>query len=220
LLPNVSSVREAAANLLCGSYAKAVLCLPPVCNSLVNNQYDVKPQYPAIQTDVIRSADVLASGLRVGYDPGIVTMEALAYVLTDTDTDTDYAFDAVEWLDGERDFIVRQEQGGQTFKLRALIVPDSQSVTFLEPEPSSVLLLTVALSGLAIAHRRRRGNRYIRRCPPPNAGAQRSSPKKRNTGAAEVRIHSTCAPYKGRWCSGSGHLRPDGLKSFRLRAKP
>jgi len=186
LLPNVSSVREAAAKkaaeelraaviLPSDSYANAVLCPPPYCNALVNNQHDVMLRYPAIPTDVVTSADVLASGLRVSYDPsalvqdgqpfglipwtdvnindpGIVTMDALAYALTDTD----YAVDAVDWIDGELDFIVRQTQGGQTLKLRALIAPESQSVTVQVPEPSSLLLVAAALSGLAIVRPRRR----------------------------------------------------------------
>ena len=148
---------------------------PPFCNSLAINQDSVTLRYPAIKPNVIKAADILASGLRVSYDPaalqqagqpfglipwtdaspndpGIVWSKVLAYALTDTN----YEVNPVNWFDGELDLIVRQTQSGQTLNLRALIAPDTNSVAVEVPEPASLLLVAAALLGLAIAQRRRR----------------------------------------------------------------
>jgi hypothetical protein len=183
LLPPAQSVRDAAAAQaaleLAGdkSYVTAALCTPPVCNSLDGNFQPVDLLYPAIPSDIQLPA-VLTSGLRVSYDstkldtqpfdlhpwtddnshdPGIVTFELLAYSLADID----YAVEAVDWLDGEVDFIVRQPEGGQSWKLRALIAmaPDTplsvhvvdEAVTV--PEPMSLPLVATALLGLAVSRR-------------------------------------------------------------------
>jgi prepilin-type N-terminal cleavage/methylation domain-containing protein len=183
LLPAVKSVRDAAAAQaaleLVGdkSYVTAALCTPPICNSLEGNFKDVHLPYPEIPPDIQLDA-VLTSGLRVSYDstkldtqpfdlhpwdaanihdPGIVTFELLVLSLTETD----YAVEAVDWLDGEVDFIVRQPQGGQAWKLRALIAsaPDTPlSVHVADeaaavPEPMSLPLVAVALLGLAVSRR-------------------------------------------------------------------
>jgi prepilin-type N-terminal cleavage/methylation domain-containing protein len=183
LLPAVQSVRDAAAaqaalELRDKSYVDAFLCTPPFCNSLDGNARDVSLLYPTIPAD-IELGTVLASGLRVSYDPayldtqpfglqpgdannvhdpGIVTLDPLAYSLMETD----YAVEAVDLLDvgDEIDFIVRQPVGGQAWKLRALIAPDTQSVHVVGeavgvPEPSSLLLAATALVALAIARARR-----------------------------------------------------------------
>ncbi len=182
LLPAVKSVREAAATqaaleLRNKSYADAALCTPPYCNSLDGNARDVHLNFPAIPNDIV-SAAVLASGLLVRYDPtaldtqpfglipwsdanshdpGIVTLELIAYSLIDND----YAVESVDWLDetGELDFIVRQPAGGQAWKLRALMAPDTLSVRVTGeaaavPEPSSLMLVAAALLGLAVSYRR------------------------------------------------------------------
>ena len=179
LLPAVNSVREAAAaqaalELRGKSYVTAALCTPPLCNSLDGNLQDVSLPYPSIPADIQPSL-VLATGVLVSYDPaylnaqpfglhpldaanihdpGVVTLDLLALSLTEAD----YAVEAVDWLDGEIDFIVRQPDGGQAWKLRALIAPDTQSVHVVDeslrvPEPSSVLLVVAALLGLAIVRR-------------------------------------------------------------------
>ena len=181
LLPAVQSVRDAAAaqaavELRSKSYVDAFLCTPPFCNSLDGNARDVSLLYPTIPAD-IELGTVLASGLRVSYDPayldtqpfglqpwdannvhdpGIVTLDPLAYSLMETD----YAVEAVDLLDvgGEIDFFVRQPVGGQAWKLRALIAPETQSVHVVGeavgvPEPSSLLLAATALLALAIARR-------------------------------------------------------------------
>ncbi|MEO6279597.1 prepilin-type N-terminal cleavage/methylation domain-containing protein [Roseateles sp.] len=187
LLPAVQAAREAAAKqaaeqlqaaalLPNDAYGAAVMCPPPYCDSLVNNQFPVTLRYPAIDSGVIKAPDILASGLRVSYDsaallqngqpfglvpwsdvdphdPGVVTLEALAYVLTDTD----YAFDDIEWRDAELDFVVRQTADGQTLNLRALFASGAQSVSVEVPEPSSLLLVVAALSGLTLARTSRRG---------------------------------------------------------------
>jgi prepilin-type N-terminal cleavage/methylation domain-containing protein len=150
LLPAVKSVRDAAAaqaalELHVKPYDAAALCTPPICNSLDGNARDVSLLYPAIPADIQLGA-VLASGLRVSYDsayldtqpfglhpwsdnnshdPGIVTMDISVSSLLDTP----YAVDAVDWLDGELDFIVRQPEGGQAWRLRALIAPDTSRCT-------------------------------------------------------------------------------------------
>lgn len=190
LLPKVTSVREAAAaqaalELRDKSYLVAALCTPPFCNSLDGNQRDVSLQYPAIPAGMGLAA-MLTSGLRVSYapalldtqpfglvpwgdanihDPGIVTLELLAFSLTELD----YAVESVAWLDCERDceldFIVRQPGGGQAWKLRALIAPDTQSVRVVDeavavPEPTSLLLVAAALLGLSVASRRAPVDRY------------------------------------------------------------
>jgi hypothetical protein len=180
LLPAVQSVREAAAAQaaleLVGdkSYAAAALCAPPVCNSLDGNFQNVYLPYPEIPSDIQLGA-VLTSGLRVSYDslklgtqpfdlhpwtdgnihdPGVVTLDLLVYSLADIN----YAVEAVDWLDGEVDFIVRQPEGGQAWKLRALIAPDTQSVNVVDeavavPEPTGVPLVAAALLGLAVSRR-------------------------------------------------------------------
>ena len=159
------------------SYVTAALCTPPICNSLDGNFQDVHLPYPEIPPDIQLDA-VLNSGLRVSYDstkldtqpfdlhpwdeanihdPGIVTFELLAYSLIDTD----YAVEAVDWLDGEVDFLVRQPEGGQAWKLRALIAiaPDTPlSVHVVDeavavPEPMSLPLVAAALLGLAVSRR-------------------------------------------------------------------
>lgn len=189
LIPAVKSVREAAAaqaalELRDKSYVDAALCTPPYCNSLDGNARDVHLNYPAIPGNIDPGA-VLASGLLVSYDPtaldtqpfglipwtdanshdpGIVTLELIAYSLIDND----YAVEAVDWLDDARelDFIVRQPAGGQAWKLRSLISADPLSVRVTDeaisvPEPSSLLLVAAALLGLAVS-RRRSANRCAR----------------------------------------------------------
>jgi prepilin-type N-terminal cleavage/methylation domain-containing protein len=192
LLPAVKSVRDAAAAQaaveLAGdkSYAAAVLCTPPICNSLDGNFRDVNLLYPEIPADILLPA-VLASGMLVSYDsakldtqpfglvpwtdanshdPGIVTFELLAYSLADTK----YAVEAVDWLEGEVDFIVRKPGDDQTWKLRALIAstPDTplsvhvvdEAVTV--PEPTSLLLVAAALLGFAGSRRRSVSSRSAR----------------------------------------------------------
>lgn len=185
LLPAASAVREAAASraateLANKSYAKAALCTPPDCNWLANVNSDLQQvslNYPDIPTNIVASK-VLSSGVFVSYDyaklstqpfgvapwsdnnihdPGIVILDALAYALIDED----YAVDRVSWFHDELDFIVRQPQGGQSWKLRALFESDSQSgaplvrvVAETVPEPSSLLLVAVALLGLVVRSRR------------------------------------------------------------------
>jgi len=191
LLPPVKNVRDAAAaqaavELHHKSYAIAALCTPPWCNSLDGNARDVSLLYPAIPDEIEIDA-VLASGLRVSYDsayldtqpfglhswsannihdPGIVTMDISVAALIDTP----YAVTAVAWLEGELDFIVRQPEGGQAWKLRALIVPDTQSVHVVSeavalPEPSSLALVAAALLSLATSHRRRKTHHHSQRLP-------------------------------------------------------
>lgn len=185
LLPAVSAVRAAAAaqaatELADKSYAAAALCTPPYCNSLAklnSDSTEVRLNYPAVPAGIV-AGDVLASGLLVTYDrekigtqpfgvapwtddnihdPGIVVLEALAYALIDVD----YAVETVSWFDDELDFIVRQPESGQSWKLRALFESDAQSGAPLVrvvgepvPEPSSLLLVAVALLALAVARRR------------------------------------------------------------------
>jgi prepilin-type N-terminal cleavage/methylation domain-containing protein len=179
LLPAVKSVRDAAAaqaalDLAGKSYISAALCTPPFCNSLDGNFQDVSLTYPVIPADV-QAGPVLASGVVVSYDsaylntqpfglhlldaanihdPGVVTMDLLAYSLIETD----YAVEAISWRDGELDFLARQSDGGQEWKLRALIATDTQSVRVVDeaaplPEPSSPLLVAVAVLGLAFVRR-------------------------------------------------------------------
>jgi len=195
LLPAVKNVRDAAAaqaavELHDKSYAIAALCTPPWCNSLDGNARDVSLLYPAIPAE-IELDPVLASGLRVSYDsayldtqpfglhswsannihdPGIVTMDISVAALIDTP----YAVTAVAWLDGELDFIVRQPEGGQAWKLRALIAPDTESVHVVSdavalPEPSSLALVAAALLGITFSGRRRMPSRRMPRCPHSDA---------------------------------------------------
>jgi len=195
LLPAVKNVRDAAAaqaavELHDKSYAIAALCTPPWCNSLDGNARDVSLLYPAIPAEIELDA-VLASGLRVSYDsayldtqpfglhswsannihdPGIVTMDISVAALLDTH----YAVTAVAWLDGELDFIVRQPEGGQAWKLRALIAPDTESVHVVSdavalPEPSSLALVAAALLGITFSGRRRMPSRRMPRCPHSDA---------------------------------------------------
>lgn len=180
LLPAVQNARAAAAAQaaleLVGdkSYVTAFLCTPPICNSLDGNFQDVHLPYPKIPPDIELGA-VLASGLRVSYDvtqldsqpfglhvwtddnihdPGVVTMDIPVFALIDTP----YAVEAVDWLDGELDFIVRQPTGGQAWKLRALFAPDTSSAHVVEeavavPEPTSLPLVVAALLALAVFRR-------------------------------------------------------------------
>ena len=195
LLPAVKNVRDAAAaqaavELHDKSYAIAALCTPPWCNSLDGNARDVSLLYPAIPAE-IELDPVLDSGLRVSYDsayldtqpfglhswsannihdPGIVTMDISVAALIDTP----YAVTAVAWLDGEVDFIVRQPEGGQAWKLRALIAPDTESVHVVSdavalPEPSSLALVAAALLGITFSGRRRMPSRRMPRCPHSDA---------------------------------------------------
>jgi len=195
LLPAVKNVRDAAAaqaavELHDKSYSIAALCTPPWCNSLDGNARDVSLLYPAIPAE-IELDPVLASGLRVSYDsayldtqpfglhswsannihdPGIVTMDISVAALIDTP----YAVTAVAWLDGELDFIVRQPEGGQAWKLRALIAPDTESVHVVSdavalPEPSSLALVAAALLGITFSGRRRMPSRRMPRCPHSDA---------------------------------------------------
>ncbi len=187
ILPPVSAVRQAAAGhaateLATNSLADAVLCGPPDCNSLINVQIDSgfpTLKYPSIP-ETIAANELLAAGVRVSYnanevaaerfglapwtdnnthDPGTVWLEALAYALIDDD----YIVDKIDWFDGELDFIVRQPQKGQSWKLRALFAQDlddpssdTPSVTVVAeavPEPSTLLLVAAAMMGLGIARR-------------------------------------------------------------------
>lgn len=181
LLPQIKSVRDAAAAQLAfdlrdKSYITAVLCSPPNCNSLDGNSRDVKLLFPAIPAAIELGA-VLSAGMRVSYesvyldsqpfslnswdadnahDPGNVTMELLAYSLAETD----YAVEQVNWLNDELDFIVRQPQGGQSWKLRSLINPSDQSVHVIDaaaalPEPAGLPLVVTAILGLAVVRLRR-----------------------------------------------------------------
>ncbi|ODV11386.1 MAG: hypothetical protein ABT20_05895 [Rubrivivax sp. SCN 70-15] len=181
LLPAVRNVRDAAAaqaalELRTKSYVAAALCTPPFCNSLDGNHRDVSLKYPPIPVE-LQPATVLASGLRVAYDgtyldaqpfgvepwdannvhdPGIVALDIEVHALIEAD----YAIAAVAWLDGEVDCLVRQPEGGQARKLRALIAPERLAVRIVEdaaaiPEPSSLLLVAAATLGLALAHRRK-----------------------------------------------------------------
>jgi prepilin-type N-terminal cleavage/methylation domain-containing protein len=181
LLPAVKSVRDAAAaqaahELRTKSYVDAALCTPPVCNSLDGNFRDVSLQYPPLPAE-LQPATVLGSGLLVDYDiadldtqpfgvqprdannvhdPGIVAIDIEVYALIEAD----YAIAAVDWLDGEVDFLVRQPEGGQAWKLRALFAPDNRTAVRVVdqavaiPEPSSLLLVAAATLGLARVRRR------------------------------------------------------------------
>lgn len=180
LLPAAQSVRDtsaaqAARELIGKSYAAAALCTPPFCNSLYGTFQDVSLNYPQIPTD-LQFAAVLASGLLVGYDaaglrtqplglhpwdadnihdPGIVRLEIEVYSLIEADC----AVAAVTWLDGEVDFAVRQPEGGQAWKLRALIASDKLAVRVVDEavatlEPSSLPLAAAAAFALALVRRR------------------------------------------------------------------
>jgi prepilin-type N-terminal cleavage/methylation domain-containing protein/MYXO-CTERM domain-containing protein len=179
LLPAVTSVREAAAakaaaELRDKSFAAAALCTPPFCNALDGNAQTVSLLYPAILQDITLGG-VLASGLRVSYDPflllsgqpfglhpwdkdniddpGIVTMDVSVHALADVP----YAVESVRWRDDELDYIVRQPEGGQAWTLRALVAPGTQSVHVTAetvPEPTSLALAAAALLGLGVARRR------------------------------------------------------------------
>ena len=175
-----AAAAQAATELAHKSYAAVALCNPPYCNGLADPLADsqaVSLKYPEIPAGLAASS-VLSSGLFVTYDreqldtqpfgvelwtdnnthdPGIVVLEALAYALTDDD----YAIDKVDWFDDGLDFIVRQPASGQSWKLRALLDPDPQSdaplvrvVAGTVPEPTSLLLVAVALLGLTITGRR------------------------------------------------------------------
>jgi hypothetical protein len=192
LLPAIKSVRDAAAAQaaleLVGdkTYVTAALCTPPICNSLDGNFQPVHLLYPAIPIDIQLPA-VLASGLLVSYDsakldtqpfdlhpwtddnshdPGIVTFDLLVYSLADIN----YAVEAIDWLDGEVDFIVRKPEGGQVWKLRALIAltPGTPlSVHVVDeaatvPEPTILPLVAAALLGFAGSRRRSAWNRSAR----------------------------------------------------------
>jgi hypothetical protein len=71
-------------------------------------------------------------------------------------TETSYAVDAVDWLDGAVDFIVRQPEGGQVWRLRALIAvaPDTPlsvhvvDVPVAVPEPTRLPLVAATLLAL------------------------------------------------------------------------
>lgn len=185
LLPAAQDVRDAAAAQaaleLVGdkSYATAALCTPPICNSLDGNFRDVSLMYPAIPPEIQLGA-VLTQGLRVSYDPnlldvhvpasqpfglhpmdanthdpGVVTFDIPVFTIIDIP----YAVEAVDWFDGGVDFIVRQPSGGQAWKLRGLIAPDTWPVQFVAeavavPEPASLALALAALLGLAVSCRR------------------------------------------------------------------
>lgn len=180
LLPAVTAVRQAAAaqaaqELRNKAYATAALCTPPLCNALDGNARDVSLLYPALPAE-ITLAGVRSDGLRVSYDPallftqpfglhawtdanshdpGVVTLDATAYALLDTG----YAVEAVAWGDDELDFIVRQPQGGQAWKLRGLTAPDTLSVHVVVEavtvaEPTGLALVGAALLALAGTRRR------------------------------------------------------------------
>src|SRR4029079_5998350 len=69
-----------------------------------------------------------------------------------------YAIEAVSWLGDEVDFIVRQPDGGQAWRVRALIATDMRSVKVVDevarvPEPSSLLLVVTAVLCLVVVRR-------------------------------------------------------------------
>lgn len=181
LLPAVTKAREAAAAQAAlekakMTYASAVLCSPPFCNTLDSNAQDVSLTFPKIPADINLDA-VLNSGLLVSYDqtrlhtqpfglklwtdnnshdPGITILEALAYALPDID----YSVKEVKWIDkGELDFIVGQPGAAHDWMLRALISPTTQSVHVVDeassiPEPFSWLLTAAAFIAMALARHR------------------------------------------------------------------
>lgn len=166
-------LHEAAVNNADDAYTSAVLCPPPFCNALVAYQHDVTLRYPTIPSDLAADA-ALAAGLRVSYDaaalqqvaqplgvaewtdhnshdPGVVTLEALAYVLTDLS----YTVDAIEWVDNGLDFAVRSSTDDRVSTLRATVSPDGSVVVVPVSEPASVLLVATALLTLSGLRRRR-----------------------------------------------------------------
>jgi prepilin-type N-terminal cleavage/methylation domain-containing protein len=183
LLPAVSKVREAAAaqavlGMAEKPYDAAVLCTPPYCNGLDGNGKAVGLTFPAIPTNLQLDA-VLNSGLLVSYDktlldtqpfglkpwtdnnthdPGNTILEALSYSIADLD----YSVKEAKWIDdGELDFIVGQSNSGHDWMLRALISPTTQSVRVIDdsasiPEPSTAMLICLALVGLGVMRRRGR----------------------------------------------------------------
>jgi hypothetical protein len=181
LLPAVSKVREAAAaqavlGIAEKPYDAAVLCTAPYCNDLDGNGKAVNLTFPAIPTN-LRLDAVLNSGLLVSYDktlldtqpfgvklwtdnnthdPDITVLEALSYSIADLD----YSVKEAKWIDdGELDFIVGQSNSGHDWMIRALVSTATQSVRVVDdsvsiPEPSTAMLLCLALVGLAVTRRR------------------------------------------------------------------
>ncbi len=199
LLPAVQDVRDAAAaqaerDLVgkAADYDTAELCTPPFCNALDGNFKDVHLLYPEIPPSIFLPAAPASGLMRVSYDvtrldtqpfnlhpwtddnvhdPGITTIELLAYSLLD---DVAYTVEAVDWFDckvdwldctggwraGEVDLIVRQSEGGEASKLRALIAPDVPHTVRIVgeplavPEPTGLPLVAAALLAFAATRRR------------------------------------------------------------------
>ena len=161
LLPDVQSVREAAARQQIRDSIEDVLCIPPYCDALTAGTQITAPEIPAFLTP----QDVYSRGIHLSFDPAQLPTDQ-AFRLVDAPASNSYHVRVPElpafgqfssfslaggdYKDGELSLDIAPA-GGQTLRVRLDTDAEGRVVLYEEPaaipEPSTFALMAVAVAG-------------------------------------------------------------------------